>query len=107
MYQEIPIITTNAHHHAVKYWLKKYLQDPSIKGSPILHLDSHTDLGYIPSHFLYKDKPQKVKDLLANLNITKINSFQRSLTDIPQVIIPAIATKLTNEVHMCMPDWFT
>ena len=105
--KKVPIITTNAHHHSVQYWLKKELKSKNIKGLPILHFDSHTDMGFTPSHYLHKNVFLNTRNLLDNLTEAKIKSFQKSLTDISQVIIPAIATGLSNEVHMCMPGWFT
>lgn len=103
----IPIITTNAHHHSVQHWLKEELMNGNIKGLPILHFDSHTDMGFTPSHFKHNGKYEDSRFLLKNLSEDKIKSFQKSLTDISQVIIPAVITGLSNEIHMCMPNWFT
>lgn len=103
----IRVVTTNAHHHSVQFWLKDELKFQNIKGLPLLHFDSHTDMGFSPSHYEHNGNFLDTKSLLEGLTLSKIKSYQKSLTDISQVIVPAIATKLTSEVHMCMPNWFT
>ena len=103
----VPIFTSNAHHHSVQYWLKEELKNGNIKGLPILHFDSHTDLGFSPSHYKHNGVILNTRNIINELSNSKINSFQKALTDISQVIIPAIATGISNEIHMCMPDWFT
>ncbi|OUR93504.1 hypothetical protein A9Q84_18705 [Halobacteriovorax marinus] len=103
----LPIISTNPHHHSVRYWLRAQLKNQNLRGLPILHLDSHTDMGFSPSHYKVKDKYYKVSEILNNLTPESIESFHSSLTDISQVLIPAMASKLTNEFHMCMPPWYS
>lgn len=103
----VPVYTTNAHHHSVQYWLKEELKNKNIKGLPILHFDSHTDMGFSPSHYKHHGKFLKTRNILNKLSLSRIKSFQKSLTDISQVIMPAIATGISNKIHMCMPSWFS
>ncbi len=104
--EAVKVITTDAHHHSVQHWFKYELETKSLKGLPILHFDSHTDLGFIPSHYKHEGEYLRASDLLKNLSLRRIESFQNSLTDIAQVLVPAFATGLTNEAHLCMPPWF-
>ncbi|MFT6067918.1 MAG: hypothetical protein ACJAT2_002885 [Bacteriovoracaceae bacterium] len=105
--EAVKVITTDAHHHSVQHWLRFELKTRKLRGLPILHFDSHTDLGFIPSHYIHEGKYLGAKDLLDDLSLKKINSFQASLTDISQVLVPAFATGLTREAHLCMPPWFS
>lgn len=104
--EALEVITTDAHHHSVQHWLNLELKTKRLKGLPLLHFDSHTDLGFIPSHYKHKGEYLSAKELLLELSSSKIKSFQASLTDISQVLVPAFSTGLTNEAHLCMPPWF-
>lgn len=102
----VEVVTTNAHHHSVQYWLKRQLKLGDIKGLPLIHFDSHSDMGFIPSSFKFRNTRVEALNLIDNLSAKKIKAFQDSLTDISQVIVPAVTTGLTKDVHMCMPPWF-
>lgn len=103
----LPIISTNPHHHSVRYWLRAQLKNKNLKGLPILHLDSHTDMGFSPSHYKFENKYHPVADLLKNLTRERIESFHTALTDISQVLIPAMATGFSKRFYMCMPLWYS
>jgi hypothetical protein len=103
----LPIIITNPHHRSIQYWLFAQLKNKNLKGLPVLHLDSHTDMGFSPSHYTYQNKKLPIKEILNNLSEDSIKEFDNTLTDISQVLIPAMATKLVNEFYMCMPDWYS
>lgn len=104
--KSLPIISTNPHHRSVQYWLKSQLRNRNLRGLPILHLDSHTDMGFSPNAYSIRGKLFPVEEILNSLSEEKINSFSRSLTDISQVLIPIMSTKLVNKFHMCMPPWY-
>lgn len=102
----VQVVTTDAHHHSVQHWLKRQLSIGDLLGLPILHFDSHSDMGFIPAHYLYKGSFQEARGLVDNLSLPLIEAFQNSLTDISQVLVPALTTGLTKDIHMCMPPWF-
>jgi hypothetical protein len=104
--EEIPIISTNPHHRSVQYWLRHQLRKGNLKDLPILHIDSHTDMGFSPSHYKFRNQFLPVRTLLDQLSDEKIKSFNQSLTDISQVLIPAVAIGLSRKIHMCMPPWY-
>lgn len=89
----VPIFRTNAHHRAVQFMLQMYLKDRSNLDSPILHMDSHPDLGFAPAHGIRQ------------INEDTIKEYDSYLTDISQVLLPAMQLGLTRELHMCMPPW--
>jgi hypothetical protein len=91
----VPIFRTNAHHRAVKFMLLMFLKNRSNFGLPILHMDSHPDLGFAPVHGITE---------VTKANIEKIDS---RLTDVSQVLLPVMQFGLSHEFHMCMPPWYT
>ena len=103
----------NAHHHAFHVLLR--WRGRLTETLPLLHVDSHPDLGAVPLEvFRSLDAHDTVRltDLRSMIQTHAhaapelFDGLQRSINHCAQVVVPLIATGICDRVVFAVPPWF-